>query len=88
MTLTIPIPVELEAALRDQFGAALESRAALDLAATWFAGGKISSRQVAAMLGISLFEAHALLKAKGAHLPMSIDDVEADLASLRAMHGK
>jgi predicted HTH domain antitoxin len=82
MTLTIHIPDELESTLRLQFGASLEERAKQDLAAIWFSEGQISSRQVASLLGMSLFEAHAFLKSRGASLPMSLFEVEADLASL------
>jgi predicted HTH domain antitoxin len=86
MSLTIDIPDEIESALRGQLGDKLELRAKEDLAASWFRDGRISSRQVAAFLGISLFEAHAFLKSRGASLPMSINDVEEDLASLRKSH--
>jgi predicted HTH domain antitoxin len=83
MTLSINIPVEIESTLRLQLGPALEERVKEDLAATWFSEGRITSRQVASLLGMSLFETHAFLKKKGASLPMSIADVESDLASLR-----
>ena len=85
MTLSIDIPADVESALRLQFGPALELRAKEDLAASWFSEGRITSRQVAQLLGIPLFEAHAFLKAKGASLPMSINEVEADLASLQQL---
>jgi predicted HTH domain antitoxin len=87
MTLTIEIPPDVEAALRDQFGAGLEVRAKQDLAVNWFCDGRLTSRQVAALLGMSLFEAHAFLKSRGAALPMSIADVEGDLAALRESRG-
>lgn len=83
MTLNINIPADIESALRVQLGPALEDRAKQDLAAAWFAEGRISSRQVASLLGMSLFEAHAFLKSKGASLPMTAAEVEFDLASLR-----
>lgn len=85
MTLTINIPAELESTLRSHFGGSLELRAKQDLAASWFSEGRITSRQVAALLETSLFEAHAFLKSKGATLPMTASDVDADLASLREM---
>ncbi len=83
MTLTIDIPTDIESALRDQLGEDLEQRAKQDLAANWFREGRLTSRQVAAFLGISLFDAHAFLKSRGASLPMSLTDVEEDLATLR-----
>jgi predicted HTH domain antitoxin len=83
MTLSINIPADVESTLRLQFGASLENRAKEDLAAAWFSEGRISSRQAASLLGLSLFEAHAVLKQRGASLPMPIPEVEADLASLR-----
>jgi predicted HTH domain antitoxin len=83
MTLSINIPADVESTLRLQFGAALENRAKEDLAAAWFSEGRISSRQAASLLGLSLFEAHAVLKQRGASLPIPISEVEADLASLR-----
>ena len=87
MTLTIEIPDDVEAALRSQLGCELEQRAKQELAASWFREGRLTSRQVAALLGISLFEAHAFLKSVGASLPMSIEDVEEDLVALRRPSG-
>jgi predicted HTH domain antitoxin len=87
MTLSIDIPADVEAALRCQLGPDLEQRAKRDLAVSWFRDGRLTSRQVAALLGISLFEAHEILKSAGASLPMSIADVESDLAALRESHG-
>ena len=86
MTLSIDIPADIESALRCQLGPELEERAKQDLAASWFRDGRLTSRQVAAFLGISLFEAHAFLKSRGASLPMSADDVEDDLSTLRELH--
>ena len=83
MTLSFDIPADVESALRLQLGPALEQQAKQDLAAAWFAEGRLTSHQVASLLSVSLFEAHAFLKSKGASLPMSIADVEHDLASLR-----
>jgi predicted HTH domain antitoxin len=83
MTISINIPAEIETALRIDGGPSLDERAKQDLAAAWFAEGLITSRQVASLLGISLFEAHAFLKRKGVSLPISLQDVESDLASLR-----
>ena len=88
MTLSIDIPAEVEATLRFQFGADLEQRAKQDLAVSWFREGRLTSRQVAALLGVSLFEAHAFLKKHDASLPMSLLDVENDLAALRESQGK
>ena len=87
MTLSIDLPPDVEATLRGQLGTALEERAKQDLAAAWFSEGRITSRQVAGLLGMSLFEAHAFLKSKGASLPMTLSDVESDLASLREPSG-
>ncbi len=87
MSLSIDIPADVEAALRCQLGPDLEQRAKQDLAVNWFCEGRLTSRQVAALLGISLFEALAFLKQRGASLPMSLDDVEDDLAALRESHG-
>ena len=87
MTLSIEIPAEVESTLRLQLGTDLEERAKEDLAAAWFGEGRITSRQVAALLGMSLFEAHAFLKRKGASLPMSLSDIQSDLASLDEPHG-
>jgi predicted HTH domain antitoxin len=82
MTLSIEIPPSIESTLRCQLGSSLELRAKQDLAAAWFSEGRITSRQVAELLGMSLFDAHAFLKSRGAALPMSLADVESDLASL------
>ena len=87
MTLTIDLPADVESTLRSQLGGNLEDRAKQDLAAAWFSEGRLSSRQVAALLGVSLFEAHAFLKSRGASLPMSISEIESDLESLRETAG-
>lgn len=87
MTLSFDIPADIESALRLQLGPSLEDRAKQDLAATWFHEGRITSRQVASFLNLSLFEAHDFLKRKGASLPMSLKDVESDLASIRELRG-
>jgi len=87
MTISIDIPADLETTLRSQFGGDLEQRAKQDLAASWFSAGRITSRQVAALLGMSLFEAHAFLKSKGATIPMTIYDVEDDLTTMHEMRG-
>jgi predicted HTH domain antitoxin len=85
MTLTISIPDEIEQALRNNAGANLEQSAKEDLAAIWFSSGKISSRQVAQFLGISLFEAYAFLKQRNASLPMTADEVIEDADLLRKL---
>jgi predicted HTH domain antitoxin len=87
VTLSIDIPDDVEAALRCQLGPGLEQRAKQDLAISWFREGRLTSRQVATMLGVSLFDAHAFLKEHDASLPMSLVDVENDLAALRESHG-
>jgi predicted HTH domain antitoxin len=87
MTLTIDLPADIESMLRSQFGSRLEERTKQDLAAGLFSERRITSRQVAALLGMSLFEAHAFLKSRGAPLPMSLSEVESDLASLRDAAG-
>jgi predicted HTH domain antitoxin len=87
MTISIDIPASIESTLRRQLGPALELRAKQDLAAAWFSEGRISSQQVAELLGMSLFEAHAFLKSRGAGLPMTLADVEADLVNLRESLG-
>lgn len=87
MTLSIEIPADIESTLRCQFGGGLEERAKQDLAVSWFRDGRLTSRQVASLLGVSLFDAHAFLKSRGASLPMSLADVENDLAALRESHG-
>ena len=88
MTLSINLPAEIESTLRNHFGAKLEEQAKQDLAVAWFCEGRITSRQTAVLLGMSLFEAHAFLKSRGASLPMSIADVEADLDTLRETTGQ
>jgi predicted HTH domain antitoxin len=87
MTLSIDIPASIESTLRCQLGPTLELQAKQELAAAWFVEGRLTSRQVAELLGVSLFEAHAFLKSHGAALPMSLTDVESDVASLRESHG-
>ncbi len=87
MSLAIDIPPDVEAVLRAQLGSGLEQRAKQDLAVGWFREGRLTSRQVAVLLGISLFEAHAFLKRAGASLPVTIADVEADLTTLHELHG-
>jgi predicted HTH domain antitoxin len=85
MTLSIDIPDELETTLREQLGLGLEQSAREELAAAWFRAGKLSTRQVAQFLGLSIFETQAFLKNRKAFLPMSTADVEADLAALHSL---
>jgi predicted HTH domain antitoxin len=85
MTLTISIPEEIEQALRSASKTDLEQSAKEDLAAAWFSSGKLSSRQVAQFLGISLFEAFDFLKRRNASLPMTAEEVEADAELLRTL---
>jgi predicted HTH domain antitoxin len=85
MTLTISIPDEIEQALRNYAGANLEQSAKEDLAAIWFSSGRLSSRQVAQFLGLSLFEAHAFLKQRNVSLPMTADEVIEDADILRKL---
>lgn len=85
MTLTISIPDEIEQALRNSTGADLEQSAREELAAAWFSSGKLSSRQVAQFLGISLFEAYEFLKLRNASLPMTAEEVAADAEILRQL---
>lgn len=87
MTLTIDLPADVESTLRSQYGSSLEERAKQDLAAAWFSEGRITSRQVAGLLEMSLFEAHAFLKRRGASLPMTVLEVESDIESLRETAG-
>jgi Uncharacterised protein family (UPF0175) len=87
MILSIDIPADVEAALRGQLGPDWEQRTKRDLAASWFRDGRLTSRQVATLLGVSLFEAHEFLKGAEASLPMSMADVESDLAALRESRG-
>ena len=87
MGITIHLPPELESTLRVQLGPDVEQRAKEELAVTWFRDGRLSSREVAALLGSSLFEAHAFLKARGAALPLSVSELERDLVDLNEVHG-
>jgi predicted HTH domain antitoxin len=86
MAISIEIPREIEVTLRGQLGEGLEQQAKKDLAVSWFRNGRLTSRQVGELLGISLFEAHAFLKREGAPLPMSMTEVEEDLMSLGESH--
>jgi predicted HTH domain antitoxin len=83
VTLSIDIPDELESVLREHLGLELEQSAKDELAVAWFRAGKLSVRQVAQLLGLSVFEAQDFLKNRKAFLPMSTADVAADLATLQ-----
>jgi predicted HTH domain antitoxin len=87
MPICIDLPAGIELTLRQQLGAGLEQRAKEELAASWFRDGRLTSREVAELLGTSLFEAHEILKHHGASLPMSMAEIEDDLAALRKSHG-
>jgi len=82
MSLTIPLPSQLEAFLRQQLGEGLERTALEKLAVVWFNEGQISSRQVASMLGLSWYEAQAFLKQNGGVLTMTIEEVRQEAASI------
>jgi predicted HTH domain antitoxin len=87
MTICIDLPAGIESTLRRQLGEGLEQRAKEELAVSWFRDGRLTSHEVAELLGTSLFEAHGLLKSHDASLPMSIADVENDVARLRESYG-
>lgn len=83
MSLNIQMPIDLEQNLRQQFGSGLEREAQENLAIAWFTQGRISSRQVASMLGLALFDALQFLKDRGAGIPMTAEDLENDINAIR-----
>lgn len=86
MTLTIMIPEELESTLRGQLGTNFEQAAKEDLAAAWFSAGRLSSRQVAQFLGISLYEAFDFLKSRNAAMSITEQEVSEDVAALSKLN--
>lgn len=85
MTITIEIPEHIEAALQREFGHNLDRVATEALAIEAYRAGKFSLGQFAEMLGINTYEADGLLKARGVMLEMTVEDVEAELASLKGL---
>ena len=82
MSIHIPLPEYIERSLRIQLGDELERRVKEHLAAEWFAEGRLTSGQVAEMLGLGWVEAQVFLRDRGVSMPMTIDDVASDLSDL------
>lgn len=81
MSIVLNLPEEVESRLRRQFGEPLERRALEDLASRWYSEGRITSGEAADMLGAGWADAQLILKERGAVLPMTVEEVEADLAA-------
>ena len=85
MRIQIELPEEIAARLRQTWGDV--SRRTLEaVAAKGYRDGALSAGQVRRLLGLeSRLDVEALLKREGASLDYSGEDLEADLAALRAL---
>ncbi len=81
----ISLDRETESKLREVFGQDFESIAREALIAEAYRKGKLSIGQVAHLLGLSVNDAHGLMKQRGIAVNYSLSDFEADRASLREL---
>ncbi|HVU89258.1 MAG TPA: UPF0175 family protein [Pirellulales bacterium] len=87
MKVIVDIPAEVEQALQQQLGGDLTQAAKEAMAVAWYRAEKLSIGQVAALLGISTYEADGLMKQHGVVVPYSIDDFKQDQITLDRLLG-
>lgn len=88
MSLSIDIPVELEAELRQSLGPDLGRAALESLVAEGYRLRKLGIGQVCRLLGFaSRLEAEQWLAQRGIHSNYGLDDLEADRATLDKLFG-
>jgi predicted HTH domain antitoxin len=87
MSLTIELPEELEAQLREKFGTRFDQEAKEALAIELYREAKLSIGQLGMLLGVGVVEAEAWLAARGVELPMTVEELTAELAGARKMLG-
>ncbi|HEY4311187.1 MAG TPA: UPF0175 family protein [Pirellulales bacterium] len=87
MKVVVEIPANVELALQQQFGSDLTQAAKEAMAVAWYQAEKLSIGQVAALLGISTYEADGLMKRHGVDATYSQQDFERDKATLYRLLG-
>ncbi len=87
MKVVVDIPAEIEQALQQQVGDDLTQAAKEAMAVAWYRAEKLSIGQVAALLGISTYEADGLMKQHGVPAPYSADDFKQDQITLDRLLG-
>jgi hypothetical protein len=86
MTLSIDIPAELEAELKQSLGPDLNRAALESLVAEGYRTRKLGIGQVRRLLGFaSRFDAEEWLAARGLHWNYGLDDLEADRVALETL---
>ena len=89
MSVTISLPETIEHQLEEEWDQTTLSRKALEgLVIEAYRAEKLSAGQVAEALGLSVIETEAFLKERGVELPYTLNDLEADRASLRKVLGE
>ena len=82
MKVTIDIPDAMQQLLQQQLGPNLAQAAKEALAVAWYQAEKLSIGQVAELLGMSVYEAAGLMKARHVDAPYSLEDYERDRETL------
>jgi predicted HTH domain antitoxin len=80
------LPASLEESLRQNLGRDLALEARDALLAEAYRRAKISVRELASVLGVSIDGAHGFLKARGVPLNYSLDDLDQDLATFERVY--
>lgn len=88
MTVTFTVPESLEKQLQAQVGPDVGRAAKEALAIDLYRQEKLSLGQVAELLGLSVNGADGLLKGRGVESLYSVEDLEANRASIRKALGR
>jgi predicted HTH domain antitoxin len=88
MKVTIDVPDAMQQTLEAQLGQSLDQAAKEAVAIAWYQAEKLSIGQVAELLGITVYEAQALMKERGILTPYSVADFEQDRDTLHRLLGQ
>lgn len=84
MNITVELPDAIAHRLRLD-GPDAQARAREIFAIQGYESGQLSRRQVGDLLGLSFYDTEEFLKANGGHIPMTPDEVYADVRELQEL---
>ena len=87
MSVTIPLPEEIESQLRAEWGGDFPRRALEALAVEGYRSGALSLGQVAELLGLSINQADGFLKSRGLQPCYTPEEIGQDQRSLEGLLG-
>ncbi len=88
MSLEIALPIHIEQHLQSEWGSEFPRRVAEALAIEGYRTGALSLGEVAEMLNFSINEADGFLKERGIFAVESLEEIEADTATLEELLAK